>query len=247
MTETNNDEVQRYLQAGRRKISTDKGELLAKIEEVRTRLEVVARERVESYQQEYAESAPLVEESYRGVIQPFWNRIVNTGVRDIIVAAGYVRRGGQIMDTVNYHWPSLAMRALTEGGIFPDRLTRSSTLKQLYSEATPCVIDAWTIVEPQAPHQNPEFFEENTKSCYEGNSTGFICLDKAGLVTYKGPGGGRYDWEYYAFRFNPSEDRLVLPEHVHPKVINEFAAQIKSGRSDEYVGALLVRVQEKGR
>lgn len=125
MIEASNDEVQRYLQAGRRKISNDKGEFTAKIEEVRTRLEKVAIEHVERYQQEFSESEALLDESYQATIRPFWNRIVNSGIRDRIIEARYVRRGGQIMDMVKYQWPSLAMRALAEGGIFPDWLTKN--------------------------------------------------------------------------------------------------------------------------
>lgn len=84
-------EIEIFYDAGKRKISNDKEQLLLEIEVVRTRLEVVARENVEKYRKGCEEAGRQVEDSFRGIIQPFWRRIITTGVRDKVVNAGYER------------------------------------------------------------------------------------------------------------------------------------------------------------
>lgn len=244
----NKENASRFYTAGRRKIDADRDALLSLVEEVRVRLEASAQEFIAKYQQEYDESAPQLEDSYKGTIRPYWDQLVILGIRDRIVEAGYSNRGAQITDPVDYKVPLLAQRAVSEGGILPDRLNWDSRLKQLNPEIKPCIIDAWSIVGSHNVFGDRKAHEASEIECYKGRSNAFVCLDKTGgLVIYQGPGGGRYDWEYYAHRFDPAEANLApLPEHIHPKVINEFASQIRSGRCDEYVGALLVKAEERG-
>lgn len=247
----NSEELQQFYSAGRRKVSKDKAELLAQIEEVRVRLEAAARDFTLNYQQECeAADRGEVEDSYRGTIQPFWRRIINSGTRDRIVGAGYDGRAAQITDITLYGWPELAMRALDEGGIYPDRLKRDDTLKWLNPEVKPCIIDAWTILDPHSSIKPPDEFEEIIVACYRGDGRGLVGISETGLSIHRlhEIDSRAYSYQGLRYYFNPSEDTLPpLPEYIHPRLINEFAAQIRSGRCDEYVGALLVRAEERGR
>lgn len=257
MTEIPREGIEYFLEIGRGKVEAEEQASERRLEAVRVRLVTAARVVVDKYQSELQAAVPQLGQSYSTTIRPFWERLLTLGIRDQLVSAGFVGYGaGLVADPILYEWPFMAQRALTEGGIFPpnrdeddledERLTRAVPIK-------PCQFDAEEILDPSfAQKQSQAHEEEIVLECYRGEDQAEVYLEKNGLVIYRVPRSpigqrGRYDYEHYAYRFNPSQDELLpaLPNYIHPRVINDFASQIRSGRCDEHVGALLVRASRR--
>lgn len=242
-------EIENFYNAGNRKINRDKDKLLAEIGTVRIRLENKAIEVTENYRKSCNEASLLVEDSYHDTIQPFWKRIISSGVGEKILSAGYEGRGAQITDITNYDWPEWAEEALDKGGRYPDSLDYEKNKELKEFAGKPCFIDAVSVVTGSVI-MTPKEHEETILYCYEGKGRGLTGLAQNGLSIHRLWEGDSRAYPYQGLRyyFNPSEDALPpIPDYIHPRLINDFAIQIRSGLCEEYIGALLVRAEEKER
>ena len=239
-------EIENFYDAGNRKINQDRESYLQKIEEIRLRLEVVARECVEKYRSEYWEEKDKTYDSYR-VIKSFWQRVNTSAVPRLVKADGEDFKV-KITDTILYEWPVAAQRGLEAGGTYKDyRIPKWLVGIGL----RPCIYDAFEVLENVVTTK--EDFEEIILGCYKGEDQGGkVFLEKNGFAIFRMPpdghSWGRYDYECYAYRldFRRINNNLPhIPEFLHPKVINGFAEQIKSGRCNEYIGSSLIRAEKR--
>lgn len=243
MTEKVHD-IGDFLVAGERKAGKDKRveqEKVVALENIRARLEVEAKTIVLGYSKECDIAEDKLQESYLDFIKPFWYRLVETGAKGVLEEKGLLNYlGSQIADPILYEWPFAAQRALNKGGFaeYKPKWVKSLNLK-------PCIFDAYEILEPTAGITS-EFWENIILETYRGEDQAEIYLEDNGFVIYRMPRGskGAYDYECYAYRLDfrrINHNYPYIPEFIHPKVINEFAGQIKSGRCDEYIGELLIK------
>lgn len=251
MKENQREEIRNLLDAGRKKIDRDGKEREIALEAIRVELEKVTRENVDIYKREYWEEIDKAYDSYSKSIRPFWEKLIRRGgVIDRLVKAGYVDYGysARIVDPILYKWPRFAQRSLEVGGRFPE--LKPKWVRDLGPR--PCIFDAYELLEPAIPTRDPDFWVKNTLACYrddDGNQ-GEVCLEQYGFAIYrmppKGHSWGRYDYECFSYRidFRRIKNNLpYIPEFIHPKVINGFASQVKSGRCDEYIGELLIKAR----
>lgn len=245
MTNKENQEIERTYVLHGKVLDLERKELMVKMEEVRKRLEISANVHVAKYQKEYLQAIPEIENSYKQVIQPFWNRLNSSGIVEKIAQAELTREERYITDPISYELPSYAQRALSQGGIFPELNGSNPRIRKWLKglEFKPCIIDALSVIDPFSPIENPEYHEELVKKSYIGEGYGFVTLDNTGFVIYRGAIAASE-----RHHIDPTEVALSpLPNHIHPKVINEFANQIASGKSDEYIGKLLIKAQRRTR
>lgn len=250
MKENQREEIHNLLNAGRKKIERDSKERETALETIRMELEIVARESVDLYKREYWEENRETYDSYSKQIRPFWEKLVRRGVIERLVKAEYAGYGygTRVADPVLYNWPHFAQRSLEAGGTLPE--LRPKWVRDL--GLRPCIYDAYKLLEPTTPTEDPDFWWKNTLACYSNDdrNQGEVHLEQYGFAIYRMPpedhSWGRYDYECYVYRidFRRIKNNLpYVPEFIHPKVVNDFADQIKSGRCDEYIGELLIKAR----